>query len=233
MKSNKKSTLHGHKFILAAASPWFRDTFLSGIKESTENEVKIRGVDPNIFKLIFDFSYGKDIYIKDSTHSVNILKVADRLQFEDIKVYTFSCLRGQLDESNIFDIWQASDLYSCGETRISCEEFLKDCYADIFEPPGWPAASNDYALKAITVDGLKGRIDERIFYKAALARRDISVQKMINLLKTKEKKCKKKVAKALPGTSTLGNVNIHEGIKNKQIYKRRSQEYQRKRQKKK
>ncbi|KAL0084712.1 hypothetical protein J3Q64DRAFT_1849136 [Phycomyces blakesleeanus] len=210
--SNEEATLHGHNFILAAASPWFRDIFLSGMKESTENEVKIHGVDPKIFKLIFDFSYGNDIYIKDSTHGISIIKVADRLQFKRIKVYAFSCLRAQIKNSNMFDIWQASDLYDCDETRKLCEKYMRSNYADIFVSPEWLATSDVYALKAIKIDGLKGIVDETVFYKAVLARREAATQKVIDLQKLKEEESGDEVTKALPGTPTPSNVNIYEKI---------------------
>ncbi|KAL0085342.1 hypothetical protein J3Q64DRAFT_1698906 [Phycomyces blakesleeanus] len=210
--SDKKTTLHGHKFILAAASPWFRDIFLSGIKESTKNEVKICGVDPIISQLIFDFSYGKDIYIKDSTHCINILKVADRLQFKNIKVYAFSYLRNQVKKSNIFGIWEASDLYDCDETRALCEKYRKSGYPDIFMSPGWLSANDKCAISVIKIDGLQGIIDETRFYKAVLARREFAIQTVINLRKAKEKESEEKIAKAPHVTPTPSNVNIYEEI---------------------
>ncbi|KAL0085492.1 hypothetical protein J3Q64DRAFT_1860461 [Phycomyces blakesleeanus] len=211
--SNEKTTLHGHKFILATASPWFRDIFLSGMKESTDNEVKIHGVDPKIFKLIFDFSYGNDIYIKDSIHGISILKVADRLQFKRIKKYAFSCLRAQIKNSNIFDIWEASDLYDCDKTRKLCEKYMRSNYADIFVSPEWLATSDVYALKAINIDGLKGRMDETVFYKAVLSRREAATQEVINLRKAKEKELEDNMLKAQLGNPTPSGDNESEVVK--------------------
>ncbi|KAL0084590.1 hypothetical protein F4703DRAFT_1855142 [Phycomyces blakesleeanus] len=212
LTSDEKATIHSHKFILAAESPWFRDIFLSGMKESTENEVKIRGVDPIIFQLIFDFSYGRNIYINDSTHCINILKVADRFQSKRIKDYAFSCLRAQINKSNIFDIWEASDLYDCDETRALCEEYMKSSYPDIFMSPGWLSANDKCAISAIKIDGLQGIIDETRFYKAVLARREFAIQTVINLRKAKEKESEEKIAKAPHVTPTPSNVNIYEEI---------------------
>ncbi|KAL0084743.1 hypothetical protein F4703DRAFT_1942899 [Phycomyces blakesleeanus] len=213
IKSNKKITLHSHKFILASASPWFRDTFLSGMKESTENEVKIRGVDPNIFKWIFDFSYGKDIKIKNSTHGINIIKVADRLQFKIIKDYTFLCLQNHINKFNIFDIWETSDLCDCVETRRFCMQYMRSNYVDIFLSPGWLSANDEYALKAIKIDGLKGVMDETIFYRTVMTRRRAAVMELAKLRITKEKEWKEELLKAPSGSSTPSGEDESEIVK--------------------
>ncbi|KAI9031583.1 hypothetical protein CLU79DRAFT_830855 [Phycomyces nitens] len=207
---DKGETIHAHKVILAAASPWFMDLFLNGMKETTQTEVTIHGVDPTIFQFILYFSYGEDVYIKDSAHAIGIIAVANRLQFHGVKEYAFSCLQSTISKSTIFDIWEASELYDRYKTKSECKDYMKKNCSSIFSCPERLTASDYCAIQAIKIDGLKAVISESIFYNAVLARRSAAIREVLGLREARIKEAEKERTRVADERSTLSNKNDSE-----------------------
>lgn len=99
---------HGHKNILAAISPWFNILFTNGMKESLENEISISDVKHDIFYRLLKYCYTFKIDIDGIDDAYEMLKASDRFQISSIREESLRFLRQELNEDNIWDIWECA-----------------------------------------------------------------------------------------------------------------------------
>lgn len=75
----KMEVFRCHKIVLAAASPYFKAMFTSGLMESKMDKVNLQGVDPDSVSVLISFAYSGEILIKEMT-VCQILPVATMFQ---------------------------------------------------------------------------------------------------------------------------------------------------------
>ena len=66
-----------HRNILAACSPYFRALFTNGMNETKETSVEIPEVDPQLFSLLLDYAYTREVQITEENVE-KILPLADQ-----------------------------------------------------------------------------------------------------------------------------------------------------------
>ncbi|KAI9019222.1 hypothetical protein CLU79DRAFT_254922 [Phycomyces nitens] len=178
-RSTGHQTFRGHKIILATASPWFENLFMSGM-ESRLGEVTIRGVDPEIFKRFLHYSYKQEIYIRSVSDALKLIKVADLLKFDEIRKDSFSYLQMRINSGNFWSIWKAADVYNCKTTQDMCQEFIKNNCPSVLGSPGWLTADYEYTLKALKIDSLPVAVEESVFFEAILDWREAAIERISN-----------------------------------------------------
>lgn len=68
-----------HKIVLAAASPYFKAMFTSGLMETNMDRINLQGVDPHSVSVLINFAYSGEILVKEMT-VCQILPVATMFQ---------------------------------------------------------------------------------------------------------------------------------------------------------
>ncbi|KAI9024430.1 hypothetical protein CLU79DRAFT_718385 [Phycomyces nitens] len=142
---------YSNKDILSKDSDWFDAMLISGMKETEDNSVVIRGVDPDGFGRILQYSYTQKIHIEDINDCINIIKVADHLQFNGVYTKGFDFLKSKISVNSLFDVW-----------RIAAH-----CLT-VFNSPEWLEADGYRATKALKIDNLRTFISETVFFEAAI-----------------------------------------------------------------
>jgi hypothetical protein len=104
----KVRIFHGHKNILAAISPWFHMLFTNGMQESQQQEIKIIGVQHAIFYRLLKYCYAFEIDMDNVNDAYEMLRASDRFQIVPIREETLGYLRQELNEDNIWDIWECA-----------------------------------------------------------------------------------------------------------------------------
>ena len=66
-----------HRNILAACSPYFRALFTNGMNETKETNVQLPDVDPQLFSLLLDYAYTREVKITEENVE-KILPLADQ-----------------------------------------------------------------------------------------------------------------------------------------------------------
>lgn len=107
-KKEKVRIFHGHKNILAAISPWFNIIFTNGMKESLQNEITVSGVKHDIFHRLLKYCYTFKIEMDGVDDAYELLKASDRFQISNIREECLRYLRQELNEENIWDIWECA-----------------------------------------------------------------------------------------------------------------------------
>lgn len=116
LEDKKEETVrifHGHKNFLAAISPWFSIIFTNGMRESLQNEITISGVKHDIFYRLLKYCYTFRLDIDGVYDAYEMLKASDRFQISNIREECLRYLRQELNEENIWDIWECAGKNNC------------------------------------------------------------------------------------------------------------------------
>ncbi|KAI7863598.1 BTB/POZ protein [Spinellus fusiger] len=156
------------KCILAVSSPFFKELFTSGMKESTEKEIILRGVDPKVFERILDFVHTNKIDIGSIKDCASLLREADKFIMERFISEVVYYLQLSISCSTLWEIWNIADDYNCTELEETCVAFMRSNCVDLFADPGWINVKEIVALKALQINNLQTNVNESVFYEAVL-----------------------------------------------------------------
>ncbi|KAK4513095.1 DNA polymerase delta small subunit Cdc1 [Mucor velutinosus] len=150
--TNKVRVFHGHKNILAAISPWFHMLFTNGMRESLQNEITISGVQHDIFYRLLKYCYTFKMDINGVTDAYEMLRASDRFQIVNIREEALCYLRQELDEHNIWDIWECADMYGCEKTVNTCVSYASVEMKALVKHPSWLYAKASVIKMALDIE---------------------------------------------------------------------------------
>lgn len=118
-----------HKSILSR-SPVFAAMFSHEMLENKTNIVEIKEVDPNVFEILLKFLYlGEvdEIKITESTNDflLEIMKVADIYQMEDLKTKLADIATATINISNVINYLILADKYNISDLKKSSMLYIQ------------------------------------------------------------------------------------------------------------
>lgn len=116
--------INAHRLVLASVSAYFRAMFLTDMKESTQTNITIKGVESQALRNLINFAYTSTLRITFSNvHS--LLSAASLLQFLTVENACYDFLRNSINVYNSLQIWNLADLHGCTELRNLSENFIR------------------------------------------------------------------------------------------------------------
>ncbi|XP_048845793.1 actin-binding protein IPP isoform X2 [Brienomyrus brachyistius] len=125
-----------HRLVLAASSPYFAALFAGGMSEVDKKEVRILGVEADVFEILLDFIYTGMIDLNvDSVQE--LIVAADMLQLSEVVSICCEFLKSQMDPSNCIGIYQFLEQIACLDMlefteNYICVHFLEVCVLEEF-----------------------------------------------------------------------------------------------------
>uniref|UniRef100_A0A3B3RMP5 Intracisternal A particle-promoted polypeptide n=1 Tax=Paramormyrops kingsleyae TaxID=1676925 RepID=A0A3B3RMP5_9TELE len=125
-----------HRLVLAASSPYFAALFAGGMSEVDKKEVRILGVEADVFEILLDFIYTGMIDLNvDSVQE--LIVAADMLQLSEVVSICCEFLKAQMDPSNCIGIYQFLEQIACLDMlefteNYICVHFLEVCVLEEF-----------------------------------------------------------------------------------------------------
>ena len=129
LKTKKK--LHNcHKVILAAASPYFKAMFISGMKESEDNIINLESVDSDSFALIIKYIYSGKLKISGANIQ-DLLSTSCYIQINPVQTLCEEFLLYQIDQNNCVDIWNLGVMYDISDLQKKAKAYILDNFVDV------------------------------------------------------------------------------------------------------
>lgn len=162
-----QSTLHAHKVVLAACSPYFHAMFNNDMAERTKTDVTIHDLDPVALELLVDYSYKGEIVITEENVQV-LLPAASLLQMSCVREACCKFLLRQLHPSNCLGIRSFADTHACKDLYRKSHHFAIQNFEEVIQTEEFLMLPLQEVEDLIANDALNVSTEERV-YLAALA----------------------------------------------------------------
>lgn len=154
-----------HKVVLAANCPYLKAMFTNGMKESTSNEIELKGVSPTTFGLVMDFMYSRDVSISQS-NVLDLIGASSLLQIEDLRQLSSKFLMRQIDCNNVIMIRLFAITMFLEELKEAATTFLVDNFGKIILCDEFLTIGPDQLIDILKFDFLRVRSEYVAFYGA-------------------------------------------------------------------
>ncbi|KAL6654217.1 hypothetical protein ACP70R_007682 [Stipagrostis hirtigluma subsp. patula] len=118
-----------HKYVLAARSSVFKAEFFGGpMKEKAATRVRIKGIQPRVFKSMLHFIYNDSLPKIDGGEKLvmaqHLLVAADRYNIERLKLICENLLHTYIDKSTVATTLVLAEQHGCHRLKEACFKFL-------------------------------------------------------------------------------------------------------------
>ncbi|XP_037091200.1 kelch-like ECH-associated protein 1B [Pollicipes pollicipes] len=155
-----------HKLVLAAASPYFKAMFTSGLRESSMSSIKLQGVCTYTFSRLLLFAYTGEITVNEQTVCA-LLPAATMFQMQHVVEVCCNFLRNQLEPSNAIGIATFAEQHGCMELLHTATQFIEQHFTQIVQEEEFLMLNPTQLIKLIHRDELNV-FDERDVYAAVV-----------------------------------------------------------------
>lgn len=153
---------HCHRAILAAASQYFRAMFCSGLKESHEERVEIKGLDSGTMRSLLEYTYTSRVLL---THSnvQRILEAASQFQFLRVVDACATFLTKSMHLETCVGILTLADSHALPALRTRAQDYITTQFSQVVQQQDFlelPAESLENVLQR---DDLAVKCEECVF----------------------------------------------------------------------
>ncbi|XP_069569730.1 kelch-like protein 6 [Brachyistius frenatus] len=145
---------HCHRAILAAASQYFRAMFCSGLKESHEERVEIKGVDSDTMRCLLEYTYTSRAVL---THSnvERILEAGNQFQFLRVVDACAGFLSKAMHLESCIGILTLADNHALPALRTTAQDYITTKFSQVIQQQDFlelPAESLESVLQRDDLD---------------------------------------------------------------------------------
>lgn len=159
-------TIHAHRLVLAACSPYFNAMFTSNLKECQEETITLCEHDSESIQEIVNFAYSGKLDLTENNVQA-LLNAACLLQIEPIISTCCDFLKTQLHHSNCLGIQTFAESHGCFDLRQAAESFARQNFTQVVSQEEFLQLSSKDLIKLIEHDSLNVPNEEEV-YKAVM-----------------------------------------------------------------
>lgn len=152
-----------HRLIMAACSPYFRELYFSEDgKESSQKEVVLENLDPNIMEVIVNYMYSAEIDINDDNVQ-DILTVANRFQIPSVFTVSVNYLQKRLNKKSCLAIYRLGLMLNCARLAMTARDYVADHFETIAKDDDFLELAPPELFAIIGADALNVEKEEAVF----------------------------------------------------------------------
>ncbi|XP_051164686.1 BTB/POZ domain-containing protein 9 [Leptopilina boulardi] len=143
-----------HKVILAARSQYFRALLFGGLRESTQQEIELKGTTLQAFKGLLKYIYTGHMSLANQREEVilDILGLAHQYGFLELEVAISDYLKEILNIRNVCLIFDAARLYQLEFLTKVCHEYLDKHALEVIQHESFLQLSLQALIELISRD---------------------------------------------------------------------------------
>ncbi|XP_034042801.1 kelch-like protein 6 [Thalassophryne amazonica] len=151
-----------HRAIIAAASQYFRAMFCSGLKESREERVEIKGLDSGTMRALLDYTYTSQVTI---THAnvQRILEAASQFQFMRVVDACTGFLSKSLHLESCISILNLADSHALNGLKTQVQEYIISQFSQVVQQQDFLELPADALENILQRDDLNVSCEEHVF----------------------------------------------------------------------
>lgn len=139
--------IHAHKAILAAQCDQFSAMFTSGMRESTESEIRIQGGwSYAAFLAMLEFLYTGSVEHFDAELALDLVGLADQFTLDHLKRLCENLLVHHVDVDNVCGLLSCAHRYTAPDLKKICLNFIIKHFHSVQASSGFEALSQEPQL---------------------------------------------------------------------------------------
>ena len=151
-----------HRLVLAASSQYFFSMFVGSMRESRQERVELKEVEPSAMRQLVDFAYSCKLEI--TTSNVQSLMMASSIySFPSIFEATAKFLEGQLHPSNCLGIRTFAKAYGSDRLVQVAGEYFRNHFMDAIKNDEFLGLSGEDLAWLIDSDDVNVRSEEDVY----------------------------------------------------------------------
>ena len=156
-----------HKCVLSAASPYFRATFTSELKEKESNLVELLDMKSSTISDLLRFIYTGGTRI-DSSNAKDLVMTADYLIIPRLKTRAILFLEGALNASNCLAYESFASRYNCESLKKAAVAYKMEHFVDVARSEDFRLLDVEKVKELICMDEINVDEEEPV-YEAVMA----------------------------------------------------------------
>lgn len=151
-----------HRAILSAASQYFRAMFCSGLRESHEKSVEIKGLDSRTMQTLLEYTYTSKILL---THSnvQKILEAASQFQFLRVVDACSGFLSKSLHLESCIGILNLAESHALPALQSTAQDYITSQFSQVVQQQDFLELPADSLENVLQRDDLNVKCEECVF----------------------------------------------------------------------
>ena len=151
-----------HRAILAACSSYFLAMFTHELRESEQDVVEIKDMDPEILSCLVDFAYTGEVEV--TVENVQeVLSAASLLQITQVQDICCEFLKKQLDANNCLGIKNFAEANGCSQLSDVIDEYARRHFQEVAAGSEFLNNSWENIAKLISSSNLNVKSEEEVY----------------------------------------------------------------------
>ncbi|XP_071374471.1 kelch-like protein 6 [Centroberyx affinis] len=151
-----------HRAVLAAASHYFRAMFCSGLKESHEERVEIKGLDSGTMRSLLVYTYTSQTIITH-TNVQRILEAASQFQFLRVVEACSGFLSKSLHPESCIGVLHLADSHALPALRTRAQDYIVSEFSQVVQQEEFLELPADALESVLQRDDLDVTCEECVF----------------------------------------------------------------------